>query len=128
MCCRLPFFDPAQDCTGHRIGTKSGTTFQSLIVGKLIQLTECSVSIIHWHVDGLGNGLVHMRLNGRLHGQVRGGRKPIGINERWRQSGGIARSTPACHRIIDYLILRITSIRFQYPPREFAVEHRLQTA
>ena len=67
----LCVFDGMQHLSRHRIGAEGGAAFQPFYISKLIDSLECGEVVVFENVDGLGDGVVHIGLQGRLHIQVR---------------------------------------------------------
>lgn len=61
-----------QNFASHRIGPERGAAFQTEIVSLPVQIAKSREIIIGWNIDRLGNRLIDIRLNSRLHAQMLG--------------------------------------------------------
>src|SRR6056297_434977 len=81
---RRPAGFRAEQGTAYRVGAEHRAALQAELPGPRVDLLEVRPRAVLRHVDGLGDGVVHQVLQGRLHGQVLGGGDVPGAAERVR--------------------------------------------
>ncbi len=118
----------AENAAGNGIGPEGRATFETEIIGLPVEIAKRIEIVIFRHVDRLGNCLIHIGLQRRLHLQVPNGRYRMGADECRRQRIMRMILLPNGEGIIRDRIFGAISVLLQYPPCVTMIEHRFQSA